>query len=93
MVMTKAYRLSEQISITEVDDEVVLLRLDTGAYYGLNSVGAQLVNGLKNERTLHQICTDISSQYQIPYKNVNEDLAELIEQLEDEQLLVKVEAD
>ena len=91
--MNYAYRLSEKIAITDVDDEVVLLKLDTGAYYGLNSVGASLVHGLKNEQTVHQICKDISSRYQIPYQNVNQDLTELIEQLVKEQLLIQIEAD
>ena len=91
IIMNQGYRFADQVSVTEVDDEVVLLKLDTGSYYGLNSIGAKLVNGLQNQLTVHQICKDIASDYQIPYQNVNQDLSDLIEQLVAEQLLIVIE--
>ena len=87
MNSTKNYRLAEQLSVTEVDDEVVLLKLDTGSYYGLNPVGAQLVLGLQDEQTTHQICGRISQQFQTPYSTVKDDLDELIHQLLEQGLI------
>lgn len=90
--MTHKYRLAEQLSITEVDDEVVLLKLDTGLYYGLNQIGAQFITGIQQSHSVHQICSTIAEQYQMPYHAVNGDLDELISQLLDQQLIEAIES-
>lgn len=89
--MTSAtYRLCEQLSITEVDDEVVLLNLDTGMYYGLNHVGALFVKGLQNERSMQTIILDVVDQYQTNYETVCEDMDALVKQLLEQGLIEEV---
>ncbi len=87
MPVSQYYRLSPQLSVTEVDDEVVLLKLDTGSYFGLNPIGAKFVSGIQQEMSLHEICASISEQYQTPYIRVNDDLKDLVDQLVDQQLI------
>jgi hypothetical protein len=81
------YQLLEHVSLTEVDDEVVLLNLDSGAYYGLNHVGSKLMQGIRNHLDLAQVIGDISEQYQTDRQQVQTDAEELIAQLLKEQLI------
>lgn len=83
------YRLCEDISLTEVDNEMVLLNLATGAYYGLNHIGAGVVKALQNGQSVHDSVEEISGRYQLDYQIVNEDIQELMEQLLQHQLLVE----
>ena len=86
------YRLCDQLSVTDVDDEVVLLKLDTGMYYGLNHIGAVLVQGLQEERSMQQIILSVVEKYQTSYQKVSDDMDALVAQLLDQGLLEEVNA-
>lgn len=86
--MAQEYKLADQLSITEIDDELVLLKLDTGCYYGLNTVGAQIVHGLSQGNTIHQICLTIAENFQTSYQTAVTDVNELMTQLLEQQLVI-----
>jgi hypothetical protein len=81
MSATCEYTLRENISLTEVDDEVVLLDLSNGAYYGLNQVGADLLKALQNKQPLCQTIRQISEHYQMDSAQVKIDIDELLQEL------------
>ena len=81
------YRLANNISLTQVDDEVVLLNLNSGSYFGLNHVGAGLLNRLVAQQSVEQSCAALAKQYAIPAQTVNDDIAELISQLLEQGLI------
>ncbi len=85
--MTIQYRLIDNISLTEVDDELVLLNLENGSYYGLNHIGTELVNAIKCNISIKQVILNISEQYQIETDVVSIDIQQLIDQLLDQKLL------
>jgi len=75
------YKLSEHVSLTEVDDEAVILDLNSGAYYGLNHIGSQLLSELKQGLDADSAIKSISEQYQIPNATVEKDIQELLSEL------------
>lgn len=81
------YQLLEHISLTEVDDEVVLLDLNSGAYYGLNHVGAMLLQKLRAGDTLNVAVQKISAHYQTDERKVKQDVDELLQQLLEQKLI------
>lgn len=86
------YQLADHISFTDVDDEAVLLDLNSGAYYGLNHIGAQLLKELKAHNSIENAITLIAEQYQITDNSVKKDIDELIQQLLEQKLIVTIEA-
>lgn len=83
------YTIPENISVTEVEDELVLLNLETGSYFGLNHIGSRLIKGIQAEESLHQINSALADQYQLEYKQVCADMEQLIEQLLAQKLLLQ----
>ncbi|MFQ3245343.1 MAG: hypothetical protein ACI9SP_001990 [Arenicella sp.] len=83
------YQLADHVSLTEVDDEAVLLDLNSGAYYGLNHVGAMLMSHLQNQQTPEFASTAIAEQYQTPYITVARDIDLLLQQLLEQKLIVE----
>ena len=81
------YTLAEHVSLTEVDDEAVLLNLSSGAYYGLNHVGAMLMNRLQNRECMSSAIEAIAKHYQMPIATVTQDVELLVKQLSEQQLL------
>ncbi len=84
------YQLANHISLTEVDDEAVLLDLNAGSYYGLNHIGAQFLSELQAEKTVEQAITVISDQYQNSAATIQQDLEELLQQLLDKELITSM---
>lgn len=84
------YQLAEHISLTEVDDEAVLLDLNIGSYFGLNHVGAQFLSALQADKSVQQATAGILNQYQHSAASIEQDLQELLQQLLDNKLIVGV---
>lgn len=63
-----------------LDEEAVLLNLDSGYYYTLNQVGTviwQLIDGV---RTLHDIQQALCDRFEISKEQANNDLISLVDQ-------------
>ncbi len=84
------FQLAKHVSFTAVDDEAVILDLNSGAYYGLNHIGAQLVEQLKQGRSSEQASKRIAEQYQIPNATVESDIQDLLSQLIEQALIEPV---
>jgi len=82
------YQLAESISFTEVDDEAVLLDLNTGSYFGLNHVGAQFLGALHNGETFEQAMTNVANQYTESNEKIGADLEDLLQQLLEKNLVI-----
>jgi len=89
MVPDTQYQLATNISITEVDDEIVLLNLNNGAYYGLNHIGAHLIRAIQNHTPLNLLIRQIAEQHQMNYGVVDNDIDQLIVQLLEQRLLTQ----
>ena len=89
MTNTPTFRLADNVSFTEVDDEVVLLELTRGHYFGLNDTGAKMLHALIEGATIEQSCRDIAKNYQVDDEQIKRDMEELMEQLIEQQLLVR----
>ena len=89
MVSDTQYQLLTSISLTEVDDEIVLLNLSNGAYYGLNHIGAHLIRAIESKTPLNLLVRQIAERYQMNYTVVNRDIEQIIEQLIEQKLLIE----
>jgi hypothetical protein len=55
---------SEQQVACEVADEVVLLSMQSGQYYGLNAVGASIWRLIQKPRTLAEVRNGLLAEYE-----------------------------
>jgi len=81
MTSSKSYKLLDHVSFTQVDDEAVLLNLESGNYFGLNHVGSVLINAFQEDHTLEGAVELISKQYKTDASLVLADVNALVEQL------------
>ncbi|GHA01655.1 hypothetical protein GCM10008090_08520 [Arenicella chitinivorans] len=71
------YRLGDNILLTELDDEAVLLDVSSGSYYGLNAVGARYLSLLNSGTSDADSVRQIADEYEQTLALVSTDLAEL----------------
>lgn len=77
---------SQQISC-DLGDEAVILNLDTGEYFGLDPVGAQIWSWLKDPQTVVQLRDRLVEEYRADRDEIERDLIALLEQLVGEGLI------
>ncbi len=83
---------SEQAS-SDLEGEAVILNLKSGAYYGLNAVGASIWNLIQQPRTVSEIRDTLLAEYEVDSEQCDRELLALLQQLEAEGLIeVKDEA-
>ena len=82
------YRLAEHVTLTEVDNEVVLLDLNAGQYFGLNHVGARFLKQLGNDK--QEVIANLAKYYQTDQTQVESDINELMDSLIEQKLVALI---
>jgi hypothetical protein len=76
----------EQLS-ANLDDEVVILHVNAGAYYGLDQVGVFVWNLIQEPRRVSDIRDAICEEYEVKLERCEHDLLTLLEELAAYQLI------
>lgn len=79
--------LGEDVVRREVGDELILLNLETEAYYGLNPTGRAFVDGVVAGATPSQVAERVAEEHDEPIGTVLEDMLELLRELLDAGLV------
>lgn len=81
----------DSITWRKLKDELVLMHLDTGAYYSLNETGVLIWQGIVDERPHEDIVNDISEMFDADREIIVQDFERLVNELADQGLLELVE--
>ncbi len=87
---TVRYRPSPRVLSQAVHDELVLLDLDAGTYFGLNAIGARVWEGLARERSLTEVLGELLNVYEVSAARLETDVAALIDDLLERGLLQRL---
>ena len=85
--MTNVLRIVDDVTWTDLGDEVVILKLDTGIYFGLDRVGTRIWTLIADGRKREEILQTVATQYNASPDQVERDFDELIDELSKEGLL------
>jgi hypothetical protein len=78
----------DSVVIQPVGDEMVLLHAETGAYYGLDAVGASIFNAVTSTESVPAACDVLLAQYDAEPDRLRADVDALVEKLTALGLLV-----
>jgi hypothetical protein len=71
----------------EVDDEIVAMNLDNGAFYGLSPVATDIMKYIELPRRAREIRDHLLSRYQVDTKTCETQVLSLLDQLVAEGLI------
>ena len=77
----------EDVMLRQLDDESVLLNLDTGQYYGLDDVGTYLYGLIVEASTLEAALETALGEYDVAAETLRGDISALVTRLVEEGLL------
>jgi hypothetical protein len=70
-----------------VGDEVVILDLATGTYFGLDPVGARIWELMGEGKTLAEVCDRMLDEYEVTREELERDVLRLAEDLVEHGLI------
>lgn len=80
-------KVSKEAVHCDVEDEVVILGMKDGVYYGLNPVGAFIWSQIQEPRRIEEIRDLILEEFDVGKEKCEADLMELLEDLLDHSLI------
>jgi hypothetical protein len=85
--MTDRALVAADVMAREVGDEVVILNLATGTYFGLDPVGARVWQLIGEKKNLFEIREVLLSEYEVQAADLETDLTTLLDALLHEGLI------
>jgi hypothetical protein len=82
--------IPDDVLISNLQDESVILNLDSERYYGLDDVGTRMLSALSTSSSIAAAYELLREEYDVDDKMLRHDLLALVGQLAD-QGLVKIE--
>ena len=88
------YRInSPPVVLETVDEETIIVNLDTGSYYDLNHTGGRLLEALGRGHSLDAAIDLLASDYSVDREQVAATIGALVGQLESEGIVVEAGAE
>jgi hypothetical protein len=79
--LSDTVRIPPRISFRRVRDEMALLNLDTGVYFGLDEVGARMWELVAEHQRLQLVAEQMEGEYDVDPARLRQDLLRLVDEL------------
>ncbi len=80
-------RVASNVFGREFDGEMILVDLNRGDYYGLDTIGTRAWEGLSSGRTPREIAATLIGEYAVEASRIEADLVRLVQDLLDHGLV------
>jgi len=87
--MGERIEIPEEVLFKPVGDEIILLNLESGIYYGLDAVGSRFWSILEEERDVDAALVRMGEEFEVDAATLERDCRELLGELR-QRGLVKV---
>lgn len=84
----RTFHLNESVVAAELDNEMVLLNVETGLYFGLDELGTRIWSLLSAEMNEEAIVDHILAEYDVDRLQVEVDVREFVDHLEAKGLVI-----
>ena len=88
MNLSDTVTIPTHVMAREVGDEIVVLDLAGGAYYGLDAVGVRIWQLLGDGKSLAEVCETLLEEFDVARDVLETDLLRLLGELRDKKLVL-----
>lgn len=78
---------NKDIDVSDLNGEKVMMNLEVGKYFMLNSVGSNIWNSIESEKNIELIIDDIMEKYDVSREICEKEVIKYIEQLDNHGLI------
>lgn len=87
ITLEDSVQISDDAVFRELDGEAVILNLDTGIYFGLNTTGTRIWNLIAQHGSLQKVFETMAEEYDVPPESLENDILLLVGQLAEKKLV------
>jgi coenzyme PQQ synthesis protein D (PqqD) len=88
---TDQFLVHPSVITRELSGETVLLNLESGVYYGLDTVGTRVWQLLTQGRTIASVCDTMIEEYDVAAQVLHADVMRLVGELHDRGIVTRRE--
>lgn len=85
--LPKKVTISDNVLFQEIDNEYVLLNMETELYFGLNEIGAKVWQIISQDGETDGLIEKISAEYDVQEEVLTTDIYQLLNELNEEELI------
>ena len=82
-------RVPDDVLISNLQEESVILNLDSERYYGLDDVGTRFLSALNTSDSIEAAYEALRNEYDVDAHSLRQDLLELVEDLVKQGILIR----
>lgn len=87
-------RPDPRLIVSPLDNEVVMMSIERGNYYGLNPVAAQIWRMIGKGASIGEICDQLAMEYEVTPEECSSEVVAFISKLLEERLVeILIDAD
>ncbi|OGA46742.1 MAG: hypothetical protein A3G25_13910 [Betaproteobacteria bacterium RIFCSPLOWO2_12_FULL_63_13] len=86
--LSDCVRIARDVMARQVGEDVVMLDLARGDYFGLDSVGARVWQLMGEGKTLAEVCNVMMQEYEVSRETIEHDVTMLAEELAARGLII-----
>jgi hypothetical protein len=88
MITTDTYiKRNKEVFASEIDDEVVMMHVDTGKYYGMDTVGSRIWELIAEEIQVKEVIGKLMEEYDVEEEQCKKDVLEFLNELYENKLV------
>ena len=80
-------KIPDDVLISKLQEESVILNLDSERYYGLDDVGTRIMSVLTTSESIEVAYQTLLKEYDVDPQTLRQDLLELVQNLADQGLI------
>lgn len=88
MELSEKVRISDDVLARNLSGEMVMLDLQSGTYFGLDSAGCRIWELLNEGKTLAEVCDAMMDEFDVPRDDIERDVVKLADELVARGLIV-----
>jgi len=85
--LPKTVKVSDNVLFQQINNECVLLNMESEQYFGLDEVGARIWEILSENGDTENALATLQSEYDTDEQTLRQDLSKLLSELESEKLI------
>ncbi len=79
---------NENIIDANIDGETVMMSIENGEYYGMDSIASRIWGLLETSGTVGEICTQLQQNYDVSERQCQEDVLAFLNDLAEQNTIV-----
>ena len=88
LTLSSAIERNNEILATAIDGEFVMMSIDTGKYYGLNSVGSRIWELIAQPTSVESVCKTLLGEFSVEKQKCEKEVLDILQQMFQKNLVV-----